>query len=156
MNEFCMFFEEALKVAIEAERDAFFTYFNGMKKVEDKSAKVLLKELAKDELEHKYKLELALLDEEYVEQLGDGKIPDGFSIAEFLVEKNKINENSTLQEIYAYAISSEKKAIQFYTNLMNSCKGSQMEYLFEKLRDEEKKHLDKLEKEYEEIFMQEN
>ncbi len=156
MNEFCMFFEEALKVAIEAERDAFFTYFNGMKKVENKSAKVLLKDLAKDELEHKYKLELALLDEEYVEELGDGHVPEGFSISEFLVEKNKINESSTLQEIYAYAISSEKKAIQFYTNLMNSCKGSQMEYLFEKLRDEEKKHLDKLEKEYEETFMQEN
>jgi hypothetical protein len=112
--------------------------------------------LAKDELEHKYKLELALLDEEYVEELGDGHVPEGFSISEFLVEKNKINESSTLQEIYAYAISSEKKAIQFYANLMNSCKGSQMEYLFEKLRDEEKKHLDKLEKEYEETFMQEN
>jgi len=31
-----------------------------------------------------------------------------------------------------------------------------MEYLFEKLRDEEKKHLEKLEKDYEETFMQEN
>ena len=156
MDNFCMFFEEALRVAIEAERDAFFTYYNGIKKVDNKSAKVLLKDLAKDELEHKYKLELALLDEDYVEELGEGKIPEGFSIAEFLVEKDKINKNSTLQEIYAYAISSEKKAIQFYTNLMNSCKGSKMEYLFEKLRDEEKKHLDKLEKEYEETFMQEN
>ena len=156
MNEFCMFFEEALKVAIEAERDAFFTYFNAMKKVEDKSAKALLKDLAKDELEHKYKLELALLDEEFVEELGDGKIPEGFSIAEFIVEKDKIDEKSSLQSIYAYAISSEKKAIKFYTNLMNSCKGSKMEYLFEKLRDEEKKHLEKLENEYEDTFMQEN
>ncbi len=156
MNEFCMFFEEALQVAIKGETDAFETYYNGMKKVDNKAAKVFLKELAKDELEHKYKLELALLDDEAIEELGDGKIPEGFSIAEFLADSKKIDSSSTLQDIYAYAISSEKKAIKFYTNLMNSCKGSKMEYLFEKLRDEEKKHLDKLEREYEETFMQEN
>ena len=94
MNEYCMFFEEALKVAIQGEQDAFNTYYNGMKKVENKAAKVLLKELANDELEHKYKLELALLDDEAIEALGGGKIPEGFSIAEFLVDSNKMNENN--------------------------------------------------------------
>ena len=156
MNEFCMFFEEALKVAIQGERDAFFTYYNGMKKVDNKAAKVLLKELAADELEHKYKLEQALLDEDAIEALGDGKVPEAFSFVDYMSETGKISKDSSLQEIYSYAISSEKKTIKFYTNLMNSCKGSKMEYLFEKLRDEEKKHLEKLEKEYEETFMQEN
>ncbi len=156
MEDFCMFFEEALKVAIKSEEDAFNTYYTAIKKVKDKGAKALLKELALDELEHKYKLEKALLDEEAIEELGKGKVPEGFSIAEFMVESTEINENSSLQDIYSYAISSEKKAIKFYSNLMNSCKGSKMEYLFEKLRDEEKKHLEKLEKDYEETFMQEN
>ena len=154
MQEYCMFFEEALKVAIKAEEDAFQTYYLASKKVQDKGAKVLLKELALDELEHKYKLEKALLEEE-IEELGEGKVPEGFSFADYLVEEDKISEDSSLQDIYLYAITSEKKAIKFYTNLMNSCKGSKMSYLFEKLRDEEKKHLEKLEKDYEETFMQE-
>jgi len=154
MNEFCMFFEEALKVAIKSEEDSFFTYYNASKKVKDKSAQVLLKELAKDELEHQHKLEMALLDDE-LSELGEGEVPKDFSISEFMVEKHAINEDSKLQDIYAYAITMEKKAIKFYTNLMNVCKGSKMSYLFEKLRDEEKKHLDKLEKDYEEAFMQE-
>ena len=157
MNEFCMFFDEALKVAIKGEEDAFQTYYNAMKKVKDKGAKVLLKELALDELEHKYKLERALVDEdEILEELGEGEVPEGFSFAEYMVEQDKISEDSSLQDIYTYAITNEKKAIKFYTTLMNSCKGSKMAYLFEKLRDEEKKHLDKLEREYEETFMQEN
>ncbi len=155
MQEYCMFFEEALKVAIKAEEDAFQTYYMASKKVQDKGAKVLLKELAADELEHKYKLEKALLDEEVLE-LGEGNVHEGFSFSEYLVEENKISEDSSLQDIYLYAITSEKKAIKFYTNLMNACKGSKMSYLFEKLRDEEKKHLDKLERDYEETFMQEN
>ena len=155
MQDFCMFFEEALKVAIKAESDAFNTYYTAMKKVKDRGAQVLLKELALDELEHKYKLEKALIDED-LEELGKGEVPEGFSIAEFITEENKISQDSSLQDIYAYAISSEKKAIKFYTALMNSCKGSKMSYLFEKLRDEEKKHLEKLEKDYEETFIQEN
>ncbi len=155
MEDFCMFFEEALKVAIRNEEDSFNTYVTAIKKVKDKGAKQLLKELALDELEHKYKLERALLDEEAINELGGGKVPESFSISEFMVEQNKINEDSSLQEIYNYAITSEKKAIEFYTTLMNSCKGSKMAYLFEKLRDEEKKHLEKLEKDYEETFLQE-
>ncbi len=156
MNDFCMFFEEALQVAIKGESDAFNTYYTAIKKVDDKGAKTLLKELAADELEHKHKLELALLDDTAIEDLGQGKIPEGFSIADYMTEENQISSDSSLQDIYAYAISSEKKAIKFYTALMNSCKGSKMEYLFDKLRDEEKKHLEKLEKDYEETFIQEN
>ncbi len=156
MEDFCMFFEEALKVAIKGEEDAFNTYFNAIKKVENKAAKELLKELAKEELEHKHKLELALIDEDYILNIGTGSIPKNFSIADFLVDKNKINEKSSLQDIYSYAISSEKKAINFYSILMNSCSGSKMSFLFEKLRDEEKKHLSKLEKDYEDTFIQEN
>ncbi len=155
MQDFCMFFEEALKVAIKAEEDAFNTYYTAMKKVKDKGAQVLLKELALDELEHKYKLEKALVEED-IEELGQGEIPEGFSISEFITEEHHITQDSSLQDIYAYAISSEKKAIKFYSALMNSCKGSKMSYLFEKLRDEEKKHLEKLEKDYEETFIQEN
>jgi rubrerythrin len=135
MENFCMFFEEALKVAIKSEEDSFNTYFKAMKKVSDKGAKALLRELAKDELEHIHKLELALLDEEALETLGEGEVPEAFSLSEFMTTQDTISEDSSLQDIYSYAISSEKKAIKFYSALMNSCKGSKMEYLFNKLRD---------------------
>ena len=89
MENFCMFFEEALQVAIKGEEDAFNTYYTAIKKVDDKGAKTLLKELAKDELEHKHKLELALLDEEAIEDLGGGKIPEGFSLADYIQKRTK-------------------------------------------------------------------
>ncbi len=58
----CYTYEAALEKAIEMEEEGFRNYLHAISVVTDRQAKAILREAAIEELEHKQRLEMALLD----------------------------------------------------------------------------------------------
>ena len=58
----CYTYEAALEKAIEMEEEGFRNYLRAISLVKDRAAKMILRDAAADELDHKQKLEMALLD----------------------------------------------------------------------------------------------
>jgi len=61
-KDVCYTLEVALEKSIMMEEKAFRNFIHAIQLVEDRQAKAILKEAAKEELDHKYKLEKVLLD----------------------------------------------------------------------------------------------
>ncbi|MCX5898056.1 MAG: ferritin, partial [Proteobacteria bacterium] len=62
-EEVCYTKEAALTKAIEVEQQSFTTYLRAYKLSHDRSARQLIRELALEELEHKFLLEKAFFEE---------------------------------------------------------------------------------------------
>ena len=117
--------------------------------------KNLLRELALDELKHKYSLEKAVFQEQV--SLHDSDEASGQSMnLSLMLSKKPLDENSTDQEVMIYAIHEEKRVADFYKNLIEQCSGAPMEKIFKDLYEEEVSHLAQLESLYESVYMPEN
>ncbi|MBN1347998.1 ferritin family protein [candidate division KSB1 bacterium] len=146
--------QEALKVAINAEINAYNLYMNTRDKVSNAGTKTMLKELADQELGHRKLLENVLAKENY-EVLGRSIPQQSQGISDFLVV-SELQKDASPQDVIIFAMNEEQKAFRFYSDLQAYFKGSQLETLFSNLAGEEQQHKLKLEKEYEEHFMKEN
>jgi rubrerythrin len=123
-----------------------------MKKVEDPHARSILKELAREELEHRDSLEKALIGETFAHL--DPEEPTGPSMdLTYFLEEKALDESSTAQDVMIYAIHEEKRSVDFYQQMANHCKGAPMGELFSKLHQQEMTHLTRLEETYEKLYM---
>ena len=61
-NQVCYTFDAAVEMAIEMENEGFRNYLDAIRKVTNKGAREILRDNALDELEHKNRLEKALLE----------------------------------------------------------------------------------------------
>lgn len=153
-TEFCYTFEAAIEMAIELENAGFRHYLGAMRKVGDKGAQEILRENALDELNHKYKLERALLD---------GKLTGGELLTEpipamridYDFSKEDLASDAGMRGAMIYAIHMEKGAVDFYRKAAKSCAAAPMGGVFTQLVEEESRHLKKLEAYYEKHFMSE-
>jgi rubrerythrin len=157
MSEFedvCYTREGAIEKAIQMEAESFEVYRKAYDMVEDKRTKELVKELALEELEHKYTLEKAFLEEEIA--LHEAGLEEGPSMElTILLQLKPLDENSTSQDAMIYAIHEEKRSVDFYGKMANACVGAPMESMFRRLQEDEGKHLASLEELYESIYMPE-
>jgi rubrerythrin len=154
MEAVCYTLEGALKIAIEREQHSIEIYQNALNTVKKPEAKLLLKELALEELGHKYVLEKALLKETIAHlEKGESTGPS-MNLSYFLQEK-PLGTSSTAQEIMIYAIHDKERAVELYKQMANQCKGAPMEKTFSELLQEEMIHLTKLEETYEKFYMSE-
>lgn len=152
--EVCFTFEAALDLAIAMENEGFRNYLSAIRLVKDRAAREILKEAALDELEHKLQLERALVA---------GQI-DGHTLGQpvptmnldYTLEKKPLRADSGAREALAYAIHLEKGALDFYRRMAAGCVGAPMAALFEKIGNDETRHLQQLEDLYEEHFLTEN
>lgn len=152
MEPVCYTLEGALEKAIEEEKHSVKVYRDAMKKVEDPHARTILKDLAKEELEHRNALERALLGETLAHL--DPEEPTGPSMElTYFLEEKTLDENSTAQDVMIYAIHEEKRSVDFYQQMANHCKEAPMAELFSKLHQQEMTHLTKLEETYEKLYM---
>jgi rubrerythrin len=121
-------------------------------KVEDPRSKKLFKELAQEELGHKYALEKINPDHP-----GAFKCPT-VSSAEFSDFSNRpeISKESTMQEVLQYAIAEEQDAFNYYTSLADYASDKKLHDVLCKLAAEEKAHKQKLERMYDDMFQPEN
>jgi rubrerythrin len=152
-EEVCYTREVALEKAIEMESNSFVNYKKAYFMAKDRVAKDLLKDLALDELKHKYTLEKAFFEETVM--LHDSGIKEGPSmqLTVFLQEK-PLDAAASDQDVMIFAIHDEKRAVDFYTKMAQQCGGAPMEAMFSRLSKDEQEHLARLETLYEEHYMQ--
>lgn len=152
MEAVCYTLEAAIEKAIEHEQHSFDVYRKALKIVKDPQARVVLEEMAQEELEHRHTLEKALIGE--ITALHDQEESTGptMNLSYFLQEK-PLDENSSPQDVMVYAIHDEKRSIDFYKQMATQCEGAPMAELFSKLQQEETIHLARLEEAYESLYM---
>ena len=153
-EEVCYTREAALEMAIKMESKSFEVYKNGYLKVKNKLGKELLKDLALDELHHRYILEKAFFEETVV--LHDADYATGSTMnLTMMLEEKPLSETSTDQEIMIYSIHEEKRAVDFYTGMASQCGDAPMGGMYKSLAKDEERHLARLEELYESVYMKE-
>jgi rubrerythrin len=152
MEEVCYTREAALERAIETEAASFKVYRDAYLNAKDRLAKDLLRDLALDELRHKYILEKAFFEETVL--LHDSGLKSGPSMKfSLLFAEKPLNPNATSQEVMIYAIHEEKRAVDFYRNTAAQCGTAPMSEMYRKLAQDEEGHLARLEEHYEKIYL---
>jgi len=154
MEEVCYTREAALERAVEMESKSFENYKNAYLKAGNAVARDLLKDLALDELKHKYTLEKAYFEETvFLHASGLAHGPDmKFTL---LFEDRPLGKNSTEQDIFLHAIHEEKRAQDFYGRMAEQCGGAPMESMFKRLAEDEEGHLFRLQDLYEKLYLKE-
>ena len=150
-EDVCYTKEVALEKAIEMEAGSFETYKKAYFMARDKVARDLLKDLALDELRHRYTLEKAFF-EETVQLHASGAEAPSMNLTMFLQEK-PLDESATDQDVMVFAIHDEKRAVDFYGKMAEQCGDAPMGGMYATLRDDELKHLARLEELYESHYM---
>ena len=154
MEDVCYTREVALEKAIEMEIKSFKVYKDAYLKVDDRLAKDLLRDLALDELKHKYTLERAFFEETVLlHDLGHAEGP--IMNLSLLLEEQPISESATVQDVMRFAIQDEKRAVDFYKKMADLCGGAPMEAMFKQMVQDEEGHLARLEELYESHYMPE-
>jgi len=153
-EEVCYTREVALEKAVGMESDSFELYKQAYLKSKERQTRDLLRDLALDELRHKYALEKAFFEETVA--LYDSGFSQGPSMnLSILLKKEPLNADATVQDIMIYAIQEEKRAVDFYKNMAEQCSGAPMEGLFRNLYQDEEGHLALLEELYERVYLKE-
>ena len=151
-EEVCYTREVALERAIEMEMKSFQTYKEIYLKIQEPHVKDLVKDLALEELEHKYILEKAYFEETVA--LHDENMKEGPSMKlSLLLQEKPLEEDADDQDVMIHAIHDEKRAVDFYKKMAEQCGGAPMEEMFKRLYQDEEAHLVRLEEVYENIYM---
>ena len=151
MEDVCYTREAALEKAIEMEMNSFRVYKDAYLKSQDRLAKDLLRDLALDELKHKYTLEKAIFEETVL--LHDTGHSEGSTLNLNLpfVEK-PLRESATAEDVMRYAIQNEKRTVDFYRDMAEQCEGTPMAAMFKQLAQDEEDHLARLERIYNDVY----
>ncbi|MCF8120571.1 MAG: ferritin family protein [Deltaproteobacteria bacterium] len=151
-EEVCYTRETALQKAIEMEAASFETYKKAYFMAQDRVSRDLLKDLALDELGHKYTLEKAFFEETV--QLHDSGLNEGPGMnLTLLLQEKPLDETSTDQDVMVFAIHDEKRAVDFYDKMADQCGDAPMGKMYARLREDEQNHLARLETLYESLYM---
>ena len=144
---------ELLDEAMYKEIASQAFYIAGQNKAQDPSAKVLMKELAEEELKHlqwlKNLKERGLGKRDWHQE----KVPN-LMISEYLTGGETL-EGAGLQDTLIFAIKREQQAVEFYSKMMGVMRDETAKHLCEKLVHEELKHRLRLEIFYEDLLYEE-
>jgi len=145
-----MKFNELLDMAIKSEENAYKFYMDALNIAKYPNMKQALEMLGKEELEHKKVLEnLGRGEKVTVQEYVDLKLSDHLPL------DDKINEESTLQDVLKVAMAREKKEYSFYNELMDKTKDENIKSTLKFIANQELNHKAKLENIYDELFYKE-
>ena len=151
LQKVCYTRELALELAIEMESNAFQVYKKGYVAAEDPPAKDLLRDLALDELRHRYQLEQAFFEDTVA--LHDAGYRVGPSVKlDLPLEGKPLSASSSHEDVLIYAIQEEKRAIAFYRGMASQCGGAPMEAMFQAMAEDEEGHMARLEALYQDLY----
>lgn len=153
-DQVCYTFEAAIEMAVKMEEEGFRNYLQAIRTVKHPGAKEILKEAALDELEHKHSLEKALVAGEVEGHALENPVPT--MNLDYTLKPKTLGANAGAREALAFAIHLEKSALEFYRTMAAGCSGAPMGNLFERIANDESRHLQSLEDMYEEHFLTEN
>jgi rubrerythrin len=147
-------FNDVLKVAIEKEEDAveFYTKATGI--IKNPGTNEMLKDFAKEEQSHVTLLKDAQKSKT-MESVGSKALPQSMDLTKYLVSET-ITEDSTPQDVMIIAMKREDSAVSFYSEQITAFEGTDIAELFQRLCNTEKEHKERLEAEYEKVFMPDN
>jgi rubrerythrin len=144
---------ELLDEAMYKEIASQAFYIAGQNKAQDPAAKVLMKELAEEELKHLQQLknlkERGLGKRDWHQE----KVPN-LMISEYLTGGETL-EGAGLQDTLIFAIKREQQAVEFYSKMMGAMRDETAKRLCERLVHEELKHKLRLEIFYEDLLYRE-
>jgi len=152
----CHTLEAALRKAVQVESDGFQQYLSGMRTVRDPQARELLREAALEELEHKFQLEKALVNGFISETSHLLENPAPTMNLDYMLKVKELSPRAGIREALAFAIHLRKGSLDFYRQMSEGCAGAPMAALFDKIGNDESRHLQHLEDLYEEHFLPEN
>ena len=153
-EESCYTFEAALEMAIKMEDEGFRYYLEAMRNLIQKDARAIIKDAALDELEHKHEMEKALIEGRMDGHVLDRPVPT--MNLDYVLGQRSLRPDANTREALAYAIHLEKESLEFYRRMAKGCAGAPMAGLFERIANDESRHLQALEDLYEEHFLTEN
>jgi rubrerythrin len=145
-----------LESAVKIEEQSYAVYAIAQEKVYSSSSKKFLKELAQEELKHKEKLLTIMENKEKLSEIGlHTKAMQDLKIVDTMKDTT-LSEDVDYQRILVYAAKREKSTYEYYNSLAAGFEDTEIGNLFSKLAQEELKHKNRLEKEYDEYLMKEN
>ncbi len=145
---------ELLDEAMYKEIASQAFYIAGQNKAQDPAAKVLMKELAEEELKHLQWLK-------NLKERGLGKRGwhqekvSNLMISEYLTGGD-ILEDASLQDTLVFSMKREQQAVEFYSKMMGVIRDETAKHLCERLAHEELKHKLRLETFYDDLFYSED
>ncbi len=145
-----MTFDELVQAGIQKETDteAFYRYW--AQQLTDPGARVLLSELAQEEVKHRIFFEK--LKETDIQPGKTDQVLD-LHIGDYLLPE-EIAKGSSVQDVLISAIHREESAIKFFSDL--AAQAGNMRPTFEQLAGEEKKHKLRLETFYDDNILTED
>lgn len=145
-----------IEAAVKVEDQSIALYSMALENAKYPSSKVFLKELVEEERHHKKKLESIMKDKSKISLLGSGgnKVQD-LKIVDML-EDTPLSDEADYEAILVYAAKREKSTYEYYKTLALGLRGIDIGELFAKLAQEELRHKNKLEREYDECVLSEN
>jgi len=152
-EQVCYTFEAAVEMAVQMENEGFRHYLQALRRVKNKAAREVLKDAALDELEHKHQLERALVEGHVEGHTLDQPMPT-MNLG-YILEKKDLGPDADARQALAYAIHLEKGSLDFYRRMSQGCAGAPMAVLFNRIANDESRHLQALEDLYEKHFLTE-
>ena len=147
--------EQVLREAIQGEVESYELYTGAVEMVQTEHVKDTLRQLAREELGHKAKLESMLANpgslRRTVRRLQAEEVQD-YKIGDHLVVKD-IGPESTFQDVCIFASRKEQQSYELYRDLAEQNEG-QVRELFEAMAKDEMRHKNLVEGWYEEVIYQ--
>ena len=134
--------EDALKIGIQVEIDARNAYLQGVEMVDDHDSKAILRSLADEEHSHRRQL-VGLYRETYGKRLLRLNLP------RYYKARRIVEEHLTPLRVLEFAMREEKQHYRFFKELMELNTDPDGRRMFTRLMEEEERHLELLETEYE-------
>ena len=142
-----------LEAAVKIEEQSYNLYLRAKSKVERTSSKKFLDELAEEELEHKNTLLRIIENEDDIQKIGSqGTAIQDLKIVDFLLDVS-LTEDADYQKILIFAAKREKATFEYYNSLTKGLEDTPAGKIFSKLAQEELRHKNKLEREYDEYIL---
>jgi len=140
---------EALELAIRREREAHNFYLALAAKIENPPLCKILKDLAKEELEHKAKLEMEFMKNGIV--VNTTAKENSFQISDYVVADEPITDMD-IRDLLEICIQKEDASFRFYADLLLQAKDNNTKETCLSLMEEEIKHKLRFENEYDDIL----
>jgi rubrerythrin len=141
---------ELLDTAIYKEIASQAFYIAGQSRTEDPGAKVLMKELAEEELKHSQWLKDIREKDLNKRSLHQDEVLN-LGISEYLTGGERL-EGASLQDTLIFAMKREQQSIEFYSRLMGVMRDEAAKHMCERLVHEELRHKLRLEIFYDDFF----
>ncbi len=137
--------KELIEKSINRERLSHRLYLEWSEKVAEDDAKKVLLSLAADEKTHQETLERMMRDGKIDEFANPSAMGANAPVIK-VPEVDELTAESTAKEFISFAIHHEALAVQYYSRYMDVFRDTELFPFFERMRDEERGHKNKLER----------